>query len=154
MEQLVLEIERFPYTAQTTSGKLAMIYDGKKEFFGFTLEDTARPSNIKVMENTCIPPGEYKISLYESLHYGKTLIIHTEDDKRTIKVGELKWEGCLFHGGNTHVDTAGCILIAKNRIDNDHIQGSLKTELRNFVEKKMNEGYEVKLRIINLTQTR
>jgi hypothetical protein len=152
MKELILRIERSPYTARTTSGKMFFVYDEKKDYFGFTLEDTARPHNIKVYGETCIPECKCKVSLFENEHYGKTVIFHTEDDGRTIKVGELTWTGCLAHGGNDAKDTFGCVLVAKNRIDNDHIQGSLKDKLREFVEGKMKEGYTVSAEFVNLTQ--
>lgn len=151
-KELLLLIERFPYTAQTTSGKLYMCYDDRKDYFCFTLEDTLRPPNIKVYSNTGLPEGDYFIDLYESSKFGKTLIIYTEADKITIKKGLLKWVYALFHGGNTHTDTSVCVLVAKNRISNDVIQGSMKDELRIFVERKITEGYTVKLKITNLPQ--
>ena len=153
MKKLTLRIERCPYTAQTTSGKLYMIYDDRKDYFCFTLEDTARPSNIKVYSDTCIPEGVYKVGLFENAHYKKTLIIYNETDGVTIKVGALKWEGCLFHNGTNHLHTAGCVLVGKTRVNNDTITGGMKDELRIFVERKMKEGYEVYAEFINLTQT-
>lgn len=153
MKELILRIERFPYTARTTSGKLYFVYDGKKDYFCFTLEDTARPANVKVYGETCIPEGKYRVSLFENEHYKKTLILHTEDDGVTIKSGPLKWTGCLFHGGNDHTDTAGCVLVGKSRASNDSILISMKNELRIFVERKMAEGYTVSAEFVNLTQT-
>jgi hypothetical protein len=105
------------------------------------------------MKETCLPGGlECDVSLYENDHYGKTIIFHTETDKRTIIAGILKWVGCLAHGGQTHKDTEGCVLVAKNKISNDQIQGSLKDELRKVVEQKIAEGYTIKARFINLDQ--
>jgi len=162
MKEFKILIERYSYTARTSLGRMSFVYikdyvqsplKETKEFFGNTLEDTARPDNIKVMKETCLPGGlKCDVSLYESDHYKKTIIFHTEDDKRTIKHGMLSWEACLAHGGNDHGDTEGCILIAKNIIDKDHVQGSLKDELRKVVEKKIAEGYEITAEFINLPQ--
>ena len=136
--------ERDHYTARTSMGKMYFVYvkdyvqqplQYAKDYFGYTLEDTARPGNIKVMKETCLPGGlKCKVSLYESDHYKKTIIFHTEDDKRTIKIGPLTWVGCLAHGGQTHKDTEGCVLVARNKINDDMIQGSLKDELRRVIK--------------------
>jgi len=161
-KELVILTERYSYTAQSSLGRMSMVYDKtyvqdppqpRKEFFGNTMEDTARPGNIKVMKETCLPGGlRCKVGLFENDHYGKTIIFYTEDDGYTIKFGPLTWTYCLAHGGQTHKDTEGCVLIARNIINKDTIQGSLKTELRKFVEDKMNEGYEVYAEFVNLTQ--
>ena len=155
--------EHFSYSKNTTIGKMYFEYEYnyvtnppalKKEYFGFTLEDTARPGNVKVYGETCLPGGlECDVSLFENDHFGKTIIFHTEPDKRTIKTGPLIWTGCLAHGGNTIADTLGCVCVAKNYINRDRIQGSLKNELRIFVEQKIKEGYTIKARFVNLTQT-
>ena len=155
--------ERYHYTAQTSIGKMYFEYIKNyvqsplitaKEYFGYTLEDSARPDNIKVMKETCLPGGLVcDVSLYGSEHYGKTIIFHTEGDKRTIVYKLLQWVACLAHGGNDHGDTAGCVCVAKNLLDWDHIQGSLKNELREIIEQKINEGYSIKAKFVNLTQT-
>lgn len=162
VKELLILTERYSYTAQSSLGRMSMIYDKKyitnppqpiKKFFGNTMEDTARPGNIKVYGETCLPGGLIcKVGLFENEHYGKTIIFYTEPDGFTIKFGSLTWTYCLAHGGQTHKDTAGCVLIAKNIINKDTIQGSLKDELRKFVENKMNEGYEVSAEFVNLTQ--
>ena len=155
-------IERYSYTARTTIGKMFFVYienfvdaspfPVKKEF-GYTLEDTLRPFNIKVKKETGLPGGLIcDVSLYESPHFKKTIIFHTEPDKRTIKIGPLIWTSCLAHGGNDHGDTEGCVLVADNKINDDMIQGSLKDELRLRVEQKIAEGYTIKVEFINLDQ--
>ena len=163
MKEFKILIERYSYTAQSSLGRMSFVYIKDfvqtnpvpvKEFFGNTMEDTARPDNIKVMKETCLPGGlKCKVSLYESDHFKKTIIFHTEDDKRTIQIGLLKWVACLAHGGNTHKDTEGCVLVATNIIDKNTIQGSLKDELRSIVEQRIAEGYTITAEFINLTQT-
>jgi len=160
-KELIILIERYSYTAQTSLGKMLMLYNNYvqnppqplRHFFGNTLEDTARPDNIKVYGETCLPGGlECKVGLFENDHFGKTIIFYTENDGYTIKYGSLTWTYCLAHGGNTHKDTEGCVLIAKNIVNKDTIQGSLKDDLRKFVEEMMAKGYEIKARFVNLTQ--
>ena len=162
MKEFKILIERYHYTARTSLGRMSFVYVKnyvryplirEKEFFGNTLEDTARPDTIKVMKETCLPGGlKCDVSLYESPHYKKTIIFHTEDDKRTIKHGILSWEACLAHGGNDHEDTEGCVLVAENIIDMNHIQGSLKDKLREIIEQKIKEGYTITAEFINLPQ--
>lgn len=162
MKEFKILIERYHYTTRTTLGRMFFVWDMNyvlnparpfKKYFGNTLEDTLRPPNIKVMKETGLPGGlKCKVSLYESAHYGKTIIFHTENDKRTILYGVLKWIGCLAHGGNDHEDTEGCVLVAKNIIDMNHIQGSLKDELRKEIEKRIKEGYTIVAEFVNLDQ--
>ena len=124
-----------------------------KEYFGNTLEDTCRPANIKVYGFTALPDGLVcNVYLYDSPKFGKTIIFTTEDDKVTIKAGVLSWQYCLVHGGQTHKDTAGCVIVSENIIDKETVQGSLKDKLRIFVEEKINEGYTVKAKFVNLNQ--
>ncbi len=162
MKILTIIIERFSYTARTSVGDMFFLYDKEyvtpiprniRERFGYTLEDTVRPENIKVYGETGIPGGvRCKVRLYESDHHGKTIIFYTEEDGVTLKWKELSWTYVLAHGGNTHIDTMACVLVAKNKISNDMIQGSLKDELRIFIENKIKEGYTIEAEFINLTQ--
>lgn len=151
--ELIIWIRRSIYTAITTIGTMFFEYDGLMKYFGYTLEDTVRPSNIKVPHWTAIPAGPvYKAGIRQSPKFGKTVIFYTEEDGETVMVGELTWKDILAHGGNTHEDTDGCILVAKNKISDACIQGSLKTELANFIQTKIKEGYVITCKIENLTQ--
>lgn len=153
MKTLKLLWEHYIYTVDTTIGKLYLVYDGKKEYFGYTLEDTVRPVNIKVYEHTAIPTDlEMMVSKFENAHYGKTLILHTEKDGITIKCGKLKWQGCLFHNGNDDDDTAGCVLVAANHPTQDKIQGGLKDKLATIVWDMIDKGYTITAMSINLPQ--
>ena len=161
-KNLEIVTQRFNYTAQTSIGKMFLEYDSTfttdppqpiKLYFGYTLEDTVRPENIKVYAETGLPGGlKCKVRLYESPRHGETIIFYTEDDGITIKWGELSWTYVLAHGGNTHIDTAACVLVAKNYINEERIQGSLKDNLRKFIEKKVEQGYTITARFENLTQ--
>jgi len=95
---------------------------------------------------------DLNVYLHDSPKFGKTIIFATEPDKVTLKAGILTWVGCLAHGGQSHKDTNGCVIVAKNIIDMDTIQGSLKDELRKIVEQKIAEGYTIKAKFVNLPQ--
>ena len=166
-------IERFLFTARSSVGRLYFEYTKDyvssplsitREFFCFTLEDTARPSNIKVYGETCLPGGlECDVSLFENDHFKKTIIFHTEDDKATITMGPLKWVGCLAHNGVTFEHTEGCTLVGAKVIDPTYKDRKIITEpvlsigrkdqLRKVIESRINQGYIVKARFINLTQS-
>ena len=153
--------ERYSYTARTTLGRMSFVYDmyvsdpptPHKEFFGNTLEDTLRAPNIKVTKETGLPGGlRCKVRIYDSPTKGKVPLFYTEDDGITIKSGLLSWTYCEAHGGNDHKDTDACVLVAKNILSADSIQGSLKDKLVEVIEKKISEGYEIVAEFINLPQ--
>jgi hypothetical protein len=163
-----LLIERYLYTTRTTIGH-AIFQDENfvtldnilKKELSHTLEDTARPGNIKVFAETCLPGGlECDVSLFENAHYGKTIIFHTEKDGITILFNNLKWTGCLFHNGATFEHTEGCVLGGANLnlpvykdghvITEPIIYGGTKDIIRSVVEERIKAGGIVKARFINL----
>lgn len=153
MKELWIGFYRYSYTAKSSIGRIYFEYDDKKEYFGYSLEDAARAWNVKVYGETCLPGGlKCDVSLFENEKFGKTIIFHTAEDKMTIIYGPLSWVGCVAHGGNTAEDTSGCPLVAKTYINPDYVYGSLKDELRTFIEQKINEGYTIKAKFVNLTQ--
>jgi hypothetical protein len=50
---------------------------------------------------SCIPKGKYSVVPHESFKFGKCYEVIDVPDRG----------GILFHAGNTHVDTHGCILL-------------------------------------------
>lgn len=162
MKTFKIIIERSSYTSITSIGDMYFYYVKNyvdltptpvKERFSYTLEDTVRPGNIKVSKYTALPCGIVcNVSLFDSPKFGKTIIFHTEDDGITIKHGNLRWTHVLAHGGNDSNDTDACVLVAKNKIDNDHIQGSMMKELRKIVEEKINRGYKIIAEFVNIDQ--
>lgn len=146
-------IERFYYSSRTTIGRMYFEYDGQRIYFGYTLEDTVRPYNIKVYGETAIPAYDfYYVKPYNSPRFDDTIIFYTEADGTTIKIGDIVFEYVYAHGGNTHFDTSGCILIAKNRVASDKIQGSLKDDLSKEIRKRVEEGYVIRAKTVNLPQ--
>lgn len=92
----------------------ALYIDGK--YFCDTLEDRVVDidksgefdgEEKKVAGKSAIPYGEYNLIVKQSPKFGRML-------PRLVDVPHF--EGILIHRGNTHQDTAGCILIGENRI--------------------------------------
>lgn len=86
------------------------------EFFCYTLEDTQRVR--KVAGDTCIPFGTgYKVKTTLSPRFNKDLplVWNTDKDLTVKNIDGDSWAGIRLHGGNHHLHTLGCVLVAKNR---------------------------------------
>jgi hypothetical protein len=83
-------------------------------FFCHTLEDIERTK--KVLNQTCIPCGNYTVILSESTRFKRIL-------PEVLNV--LGFIGIRIHNGNTEADTSGCILIGY-KTDNKKIWESVK----------------------------
>ena len=92
----------------------ALYIDGK--YFCDTLEDRVVDidksgefdgDEKKVVGKSAIPYGEYKVVVNRSPKFKREL-------PRLVDVPHF--EGILIHRGNTHQDTAGCILVGENSI--------------------------------------
>jgi hypothetical protein len=87
----------------------------------WTLEDVIREvpgqpvENWKIFGETAIPSGTYQALLNFSQHFQRDL-------PELLNVPG--YAGVRIHGGNTAVDTEGCILVALNHPTTDTIQGS------------------------------
>ena len=79
-----------------------MLVDGKH--FAYTLEDVTR--DVKVYGDTAIPAGEYIVIVNHSNKFNKEL---------PLILDVPGFRGVRLHGGNTHKDTLGCILIGKDQ---------------------------------------
>lgn len=108
-----IEVIRKHLKAEYTIGQ--MFIDGK--FFCNTLEDTDRKLDqtmplevikaVKVYGQTAIPTGTYKVTLYYWAKYKQWYpLLHNVP----------AYTGILMHGGQTHKDTLGCILLGENKI--------------------------------------
>lgn len=104
-------VKRFKYGDNYTIGRLFIgsVYNC------FTLEDKVRFSEEKVMHETAIPAGTYKVIIDYSNHFKKELPL----------VLDVKgFEGIRIHSGNTDKDTSGCILVGQIWKGGDLIQNS------------------------------
>lgn len=148
--QLEYTLNRSIYRGQTTIGEM-FLPDGKR--FGYTLEDTVRAYGIKDAGNTAIPEGRYRMIVTMSTRFKREMVmVYTESNQYELKAGGISFKGIRVHGGNTHVDTDGCILIAKNKISDQKIQGTLEKEFTAHVKANIEAGHECYLVVKNLPQ--
>ncbi len=96
---------------------LGSLYIDEK-FFAYTCEDIDRAR--KVQNSTCIPFGNYKVKCTMSNRFKRLvpLVWNTDSDLSVTNQAGDKWLGIRIHGGNTHLDTEGCILVAHTRTIN------------------------------------
>jgi len=125
-----LLVIREEFYRNTTIGKLFI----NGEFFCHTLEDAIRGEGIKIPAFTGIPAGEYDVKLSNSSRFQRLMpMVYTEINEYEIKKGGIEFKGVRIHGGNTHRNTEGCILVAHNRVDDEVIQGTAEKDLVNIL---------------------
>lgn len=76
------------------------MWDGDPAPFALSLEDPWKDNRVNV---SCIPVGTYTCQRFNSPTHGETFIVCDVDGRTYI----------LFHRGNTHINTMGCILIGE-----------------------------------------
>lgn len=107
-----LELKRIARKDSYTIGKLFV----NGQYFCDTLEDKDRGlyqgqlindiKRVKVMHQTAIPTGTYKV------------IVNMSPSKKRLLPRLLNvpgYEGILIHRGNTAKDSSGCILVGENK---------------------------------------
>ena len=99
------------YAAEWTESKVYV----NGESFCWALEDAVRPRHVKIPAKTAIPAGAYMAKFTDSPRFGRNMLqIYDASTADMAVLGEgTKWTGIRPHGGNSHVDTAGCPLVAK-----------------------------------------
>ena len=110
---MVLTVVRKWRTGDATIGELYV----NGSFECYTLEDPVREGDIfqvKLPGETAIPAGPYPIELTLSPRFKEVL---------PLIIDVPNFEGVRIHAGNTAADTAGCILVGKER-DADDIRES------------------------------
>ena len=103
-------------------------------YFCDTLEDAVRdhnkdgdlndPGEGKVYGQTAIPYGEYRVIVSRSPKFGRML-------PRLLDVPHF--EGILIHRGNTHHDSAGCILVGENKVKGKVINSTISLVVLVFI---------------------
>lgn len=146
----VFNLKRDSYYESTTLGKL---YDPDKNHICETLEDIVRAWGIKHGGSTAIPAGRYRMTVSMSSRFKRRMVmIYTESNKHEIKSAGIGFKGVRIHGGNTNKDTWGCVIVAKNRIGRDRVQGTMESTVTDMVDKLEKAGHTVWLEITNLSQ--
>lgn len=134
MSELNLKLDRIYKGDTYTIGKLFI--DG--EFFCDTLEDKDRNLTFnmsldeirskKVYGETAIPRGRYRITLKEISPKFKQKPTYSFTGGFMPRLLNVPgFSGILIHGGNTALDTFGCILTGKNTV-----KGKLTESLATF----------------------
>lgn len=147
--ELVWRLKRKEYRGMTTTGELTTPF-GKQ--FSFTLEDIVRAPGIKDKGNTAIPAGIYRMVVNKSSRFNRDMVLLYNQSDLSVMANEVKFTGVRVHGGNTHFNTEGCILVAKNRISDQKIQGTMEAEFTDMVKKQIADGHEVFIEITNEKQ--
>lgn len=98
---MTLDLYREPSSKVSTIGRLSV--DGVYECW--TLEDVVR-DGPKVMHETAIPAGMYRVVMTRSQRFGVML---------PLLLDVPDFTGIRIHAGNTDADTSGCILVGQSR---------------------------------------
>lgn len=156
IKQAIFHLKRDIYRGKTTLGQ---IFKPNGTLFGYTLEDVVRAYGIKDKHNTAIPATErdftYYLGVRQSPKYGEVAVIYTSKngDVYTLSNEGISFEQILVHGGNSAEDTSGCIIVAKTRdTENMTVQGTLKVQFKDKVQEFIDDGYDCRLRITNISQ--
>ena len=108
-----LEVVRYFTSNDFTLGMLLDVTEGRK-FLCYTLEDEHREE--KVMHETRIPAGTYKITLRTTGGFhGRYLKKYGSMHKGMLWVRDVPgFEYILIHTGNTDEHTRGCLLVGNS----------------------------------------
>ena len=84
-----------------------------------TLEDPVRPEGVKLLGDTAIGSGRYRVTITRSQRFERRLLPLLHDVP--------EFSGVRIHPGNTTRDTAGCILVGTQR--NDSAETGAETQI-------------------------
>lgn len=109
-----LTLKRFVSGRESTGGLLLV----NGVFFCFTIEDQYQ--KVKVLKETRIPPGRYRIKFRDSGGMNrKYKEIFGEDHIGMLHLQDVPgFEWIYIHPGNTDEQTEGCILTGKGILNN------------------------------------
>ena len=114
-----LEVLRISSQADSTSGILFDVTDGKRKFLCYTIEDEFRA--VKVKHETRIPEGMYELTLRSEggFHSRYTAKYGADWHKGMIYVNNVPgFEYILWHTGNTDESTSGCLILGDSQTSN------------------------------------
>jgi hypothetical protein len=126
-----LTIRRFSFLEKCTVGKL---YIDDEDVSLYTLEPKVRDS--KIMGQTAVPVGTYKVIVDYSNHFGRDL-------PHILNVPNF--DGVRIHPGNTDLDTEGCILLGKTWSGGDFIGQSKEAFEEVFLRIKEASDCEIEI---------
>ena len=106
----VIKIKRLKKGKKSTLGKLYI----NDVFFCYTLEDKVRTRGIKIKGETAIPDLTYKGKITFSNRFKRDMLLIYNKPDLSIEDGVVRFTGVRIHGGNTHNNTEGCVLVAHN----------------------------------------
>lgn len=110
-----LLLKRIKHTKEETLGKLFI--DGKYECW--IIED--QPQKVKVMHETRIPAGRYRIKLRTVGRFHEKYSVKFRDmHKGMLHIQNVPgFEFILIHSGNTDRQTSGCLLCNTGFVEKD-----------------------------------
>lgn len=142
MEKANVLIIRKWFYDDTTVGEL-YINDVK---FCYTLEDAVRGYGVKIDGKTAIAQGRYKCKLSMSSRFKRIMpMLYTEPNGYEVIKGGISFKGVRIHGGNTHLNTEGCVLCAYERTSDKSIYKTAESDLT----KELAKYQEIEVVIIN-----
>jgi hypothetical protein len=136
------KLVRDKYTNGTTLGKL---FDPEGNYICETLEDIVRGWGIKHGGTTAIPTTQgsspYRLNISMSQRFKRRMVmIFTESNGYELKRNGISFKGIRIHGGNTNKNTWGCLIVARNRINDEMIQGTQEAKVLSLVEDYLKRG--------------
>lgn len=123
-----LILVRSVYTETSTVGDL--IHDHR--LLCHTLEDAVRPAGIKIPKRTAIPAGRYRVIVNLSARFNKLM---------PLLLAVPMFTGVRIHGGNTDVDTEGCVLVAHQIVSPDRIARTAADEITELLRTSNEENF-------------
>lgn len=136
------------YKPNHTDGEIFI--NGTDEAFCHTLEDVARPTNVKFDAETCIPEGHYRVSVTPSPRFGKDMILLYNKSDRSLERDGKRFTGIRCHGGNDIDDSQACVLAAYHSDKNGSVWGRASDDLCNLAREAIARGEEVTWTVTSL----
>jgi len=131
-----LLIKRHWFTNRSTIGTFHI--DEKTHCF--SLEDVARPHNVKIPKETAIPDGEYRVIIDFSQRF----------QRRMPHILDVPgFDSIRIHGGNTAADTAGCPILGYQKGHDMIWDHKAYDDFFSQLEQCLKNGEECTLTIVN-----
>jgi hypothetical protein len=137
---VLVELKRDSYNENTTLGKLYI----NGEYFCETLEDTVRPTGVKVKGHTALPDGIVAmIKIHKSNRFKRNVLLLTTDGDVSFIGKGISFGHAYLHGGNSHKNTEGCPLVAKIRNKDWTIYKTMEAKLFEKIAPEIKAGKKV-----------